>query len=308
MRKLIFLALLGIAAALASVYIYNEKPKNLPPVAVSYNPYANGIFATGIVESFQENGSNVSVYPEVSGVVTQVFVENGQLVEQGGALLSIDDSIQRAVVNKDRALLDYALTSLTNVQSQLDKIQTAYNANAKSISRNALDNAVYAVKLAQDNVAAAQSQYESDKALLDKYVVKATSTGKIFRVVPAVGDYISPQGAYDVYTESLLPIIQMGSDSQYLQVRAYVDEILATRLPKTGKLVARLFVRGLDNKSLPLEFVNLQPYTIPNIELSNQRNERVDVRVLPIVFKFIRPDDINIFPGQLVDVYIKGTT
>ena len=62
----------------------------------------------------------------------------------------------------------------------------------------------------------------------------------------------------------------------------------------------------MNNKAVPLEYVNIQPYTIPNIELSDQRNERVDVRVLPIIFKLKRPEDINIFPGQLVDIYIKG--
>ena len=46
--------------------IYNEKIKSQPPVAVSYNPYKTGVYATGIVESFQVNGSNINIYPEVS--------------------------------------------------------------------------------------------------------------------------------------------------------------------------------------------------------------------------------------------------
>jgi HlyD family secretion protein len=50
----------------------------------------------------------------------------------------------------------------------------------------------------------------------------------------------------------------------------------------------------------------MQPYTIPKIQLSDQRSERVDVRVLPIIFKFKKPEDINLFPGQLVDIFIKG--
>ena len=32
--------------------------------------------------------------------------------------------------------------------------------------------------------------------------------------------------------------------------------------------------------------------------------ERVDVRVLPIIFKVEKPKDVNLFPGELVDVYI----
>jgi len=28
------------------------------------------------------------------------------------------------------------------------------------------------------------------------------------------------------------------------------------------------------------------------------------VRVLPVIFRFEKPKDLNLFPGQLVDVYI----
>jgi len=42
----------------------------------------------------------------------------------------------------------------------------------------------------------------------------------------------------------------------------------------------------------------------PKIELSDQRTEKVDVRVLPIIFRFKPPEHMNLFPGELVDVYI----
>jgi HlyD family secretion protein len=56
---------------------------------------------------------------------------------------------------------------------------------------------------------------------------------------------------------------------------------------------------------VPLEFVRVQPYVSPKVQLSDQRTERVDVRVLPIIFKFEKPKDIAMYPGQLVDVYIE---
>jgi len=64
-----------------------------------------------------------------------------------------------------------------------------------------------------------------------------------------------------------------------------------------------MFIRGTEI-NVPLEYVREQPYVSPKIELSNQRTERVDVRVLPIIFKFAKPKDISLYPGQLVDVYI----
>ena len=66
-----------------------------------------------------------------------------------------------------------------------------------------------------------------------------------------------------------------------------------------------MYLRGTDI-SIPLEFVRMQPYVTPKIELSNERTERVDVRVLPVVFRFEPQKDVNVYPGQLVDVYLEA--
>lgn len=55
---------------------------------------------------------------------------------------------------------------------------------------------------------------------------------------------------------------------------------------------------------IPLTYERIQPYVSPKIELSDERLEQVDVRVLPIVFRFKPPAHHDIYSGQLVDVYI----
>ncbi len=305
-RVLFIIAIIGLIAGLTSVVVYNKKIKVQAPLAVNYNPYTAGIYATGIVESFQTNGSNVNIYSEVSSRITDIMVTNGESVTIGTPLMALDDSVQRGIVEKDAASIRYAKAELANAQDQLTKMQTAYRINPKSVSKYDLDNAINAVKIAKEGVAVAVGQYDSDKALLDKYIITSPIEGLVLRIVPGIGDYSSAAvGSYDPYTQGYLPPIQLGVATDFLQVRTYVDEILVPRLPDPSKLEATLFIRGLQNKSVPLEFSSIQPFTIPNIELSNQRNERVDVRVLPIIFKFTRPKDVNIFPGQMVDVYIK---
>jgi HlyD family secretion protein len=42
----------------------------------------------------------------------------------------------------------------------------------------------------------------------------------------------------------------------------------------------------------------------PKIELSDARTEQVDLRVLPVVFRFKPPTGAAIYSGQQVDVYI----
>ena len=95
----------------------------------------------------------------------------------------------------------------------------------------------------------------------------------------------------------------LGSSATRLNVRCYVDEILVPRLPDPSKMKAQMSVRGSDVK-LPLQFVRMQPIVSPKIELSDQRLERVDVRVLPVIFRVEKPKDLNLYPGLLVDVYI----
>ena len=87
-------------------------------------------------------------------------------------------------------------------------------------------------------------------------------------------------------------------------MRVYVDEILIPRLPPTDKIQAQMFIRGTNTK-IPLEFVRMQPYVSPKIQLSNQRQEKVDVRVLPVIFRFTPAAGRRaVYPGELVDVYI----
>lgn len=357
-RTLIIIAILGIVAGLISVYVYNVKPKPQSPLTINYNPYKEGVYASGIVESFQASGSNVDIYPEVAGKIIKIVATDGQTVKRGDPLLVLDDSVQRAIVYKDYAQakaawalleelkaqprkenldiayasVNYAKSVVKNAQDQLKKVQTSYNLNHQSVSKNDLDNAINALKIAKSSLDVAQKQYilvkagawiydiknqenqyvaavqlyNSDKALLDKFIVRAQTDGIILRMVGAVGGYVTPNGIYDTYTQNMIPIATMGAAQVYLAVRCYVDEILIPRLPKPEMLEAKMMIRGQNNYVINLEYFKIQPYTIPNIQLSNEVAQRVDVRVLPIVFKFKKPEDINIFPGQLVDVYLKG--
>lgn len=305
-KTLIGLASIGIFAGLVSVWIYNEKVQSQPPIAVSYNPYETGVYATGIIESNQPDGSNVNIFPEVSGKVSRILAKDGDVLKKGTPILIIESNVQSRIVEKDQAEVALSSASLLNAEEQYAKIKRSYQINPKSISKNTLDNALNSVKIAIQNVNVAKAQLQSDQAVLDKYIIRAPIDGNIFRIVAAVGGYVSPQGSYDPYTQTLQPIIQMGVVTPYLQVRCFLDEILVPRLPTSSKLEATLFIRGENNKSIPLEFVNIQPYTVPKIQLSDQRQERVDVRVLPIIFKLKKPADTNIYPGQLVDIYLKG--
>jgi HlyD family secretion protein len=218
---------------------------------------------------------------------------------------------------------------LKTAQDTLQKDQGAYEIDPRSVSKDALDSAVNAAAVAKANLIVAKRQddltkagawiydiqnqerqqhaltkaYAASRALLGKYTLRAWRDGVVLSINAIVGSYVSPQGTYDAYTQGADPVIVLGSLSSSLHVRCYVDEILVPRLPSGSKMKAQMSVRGSDVK-IPLEFVRVQPYVSPKIELSDQRQERVDVRVLPVIFKIAKNSNAKLYPGELVDVYI----
>jgi HlyD family secretion protein len=355
--KVIFIvAGIGLIVALVSAFISTQQPKALSPAFnPAANPFTNGIYANGIIESVQPQGENINIYPEVTGPVTQVLVAEGAKVHKGDLLLTIDDSVQRATAEQlqsqadaahalleelkaeprpenlavAEAQVDNAKAGLKNAQDQLAKQERSYAIDPKSVSRDALDNARNAEKIAATNLQVVENQYRLTKAgawifdirnqdkqyaalakayaaaaaLLSKYSIRAPTDGVVRSIQAAVGSYVSPQGAYDSYTQGMNPLIVMSTPDDNLQVRVYVDEILIHRLTDMSKIRAEMFIRGTEIH-VPLTFTRVQPYVSPKIELSDARQERVDLRVLPLIFRFAGTKELNLYPGQLVDVYV----
>jgi len=289
-NKIIFaLAIIGILAGLVAAYIFGIERKAQPPVFKPVSsPYESAIYANGIIESEQASGANINIYPEVSGPIIQVLVREGQRVSAGTPLFTIDDSVQRANA-------ELAESNLKAAHDQYDKRRASYDIDPKSISKDVLDTA-------EDAVNQAAAALKAANALLQKYSVKAPVDGVVLAVNATAGSYVSSQGAYDAYTQASDPLVVMGAPQDYLAVRCYVDEILVSRLPSPWHIQAQMSIRGTDIK-VPLEFVRVQPYVSPKIELSNERQEQVDLRVLPVIFRFEKKD-APVYPGQMVDVFI----
>jgi HlyD family secretion protein len=317
-RILFALAILGVLVGIVSAYIYGIRQKPQPPAfAPASNPYDKGIYAVGIVETLQGSGENIDIYPEVAGTVVRIPVAEGQRVKAGSPLLALDDTVQRATAGQLKGQMEAAQAQITlaqanlkSLQDQLDKQQASHDLDPRSVSSDALDTATNAVEVAKANLEVARKQYlaaekswQAANALLEKYTIKAASDSTVLSINTAIGSYISSQGTYDSYTGGVAPALVLGSLQDELAVRCYVDEVLIGRMPDPSQMEAHMFIKGTD-VNIPMKFVRVQPYVQPKIQLSNQRTERVDVRVLPVIFRFDKQKGLALFPGQLVDVYI----
>jgi hypothetical protein len=64
-------------------------------------------------------------------------------------------------------------------------------------------------------------------------------------------------------------------------------------------------LRGNREIKTPLKFVRFEPFVSPKTSLTGDTTERVDTRVLQVIYSFER-GDLPIYVGQQMDVFIEA--
>src|SRR2546427_8543772 len=87
----------------------------------------------------------------------------------------------------------------------------------------------------------------------------------------------------------------------FSHVRVDVDEHEAWRVRPEAKATAA--VRGNAERKTPLTFVRFEPFVLPKKSLTGDSTERVDTRVLQVIYR-VEDDTLPLFVGQQTDVFI----
>jgi hypothetical protein len=82
-----------------------------------------------------------------------------------------------------------------------------------------------------------------------------------------------------------------------------VDENDAWRVRAGARAMG--FLRGHKEVSTELAFVRFEPYVVPKKSLTGESTERVDTRVLQVLFSFER-GQLPVYVGQQMDIYIEA--
>ncbi len=77
-------------------------------------------------------------------------------------------------------------------------------------------------------------------------------------------------------------------------------------LSKGADAIATL--KGRPNIRFPLKFVYVEPYVIPKQSLTGNNSERVDQRVLQVIYELPEDRPLDVYIGQQMDVYMKAAT
>ncbi len=155
------------------------------------------------------------------------------------------------------------------------------------------------VNVADANVAQMQAELDKVKIDAERLQVRAPQTQgvkeyKVLQVNVRPGEVVGSPPSQ--------ALIVLGN-VDLLHVRVDIDEYDIPRFDPQAKAVAKM--RGDPKVQFPLTFVRIDPYVIPKKSLTGDNTERVDTRVLQVLYSLDKSDQ-PVYVGQQMDVFIEG--
>jgi HlyD family secretion protein len=340
------LAVAGVIFCVYTVVQARQAPPQAQPIVEppTRPDKVNMIAGSGLVEARREN---IPIGVNIPGVVIQVYVKKGENVKVGAPLFRIDDrdfkaqlgvneaqlaaakaQLHKLIVSPRpedippaRAAADEAEARMNDAEAALgrterlfqrqmiaasdyDKDRYAYMAAKATYAKAKADlEKVLAgswkedIEIARAAVQLAQSQLDTIKTNLERLTVRAPMDGEVLQLNVRLGQF-----AAMTWKE---PMIVLG-DSKRLHVRVDIDENDLPYFSNGAEAVATL--KGRPQVRFNVKFVYVEPYVIPKQSLTGYNSERVDTRVLQVLYEMPDNRQMDVFVGQQMDVYVKVST
>jgi multidrug efflux pump subunit AcrA (membrane-fusion protein) len=336
------LALAGAGYALVTVAAGSQPAPVAKPVAdPSRPPFETYIAGSGILEAV---GQNIAIGSPLPRLALEVDVKVGDEVDGGAPLFRLDDRDQKAEAAVRKAALQSARARLERLRASprpeevppaearvvaaeaqladfknqvalwesvsdkravtLEDLQRRKFAAQAQEARVAEAKAALALlkagawkadlQVAEAEVASAEAQLQQTETEIARLTVRAPLRGVVLQVNLRAGEF-APSGALQT------PLMLFGRLDR-MNLRVDVDENDAWRFRKDAAAVA--FVRGNRELKTGLRFERVEPYVVPKRSLTGDSTERVDTRVMQVVYSFER-EKLPVYVGQQMDVFIE---
>ncbi|HIJ87550.1 MAG TPA: HlyD family efflux transporter periplasmic adaptor subunit [Desulfuromonadales bacterium] len=336
----ITLSIIGLILMLKMTLSHGDVPLAQPVSPPAAKPFKDVVSGAGLIEA---STRNIAIGSHYQGVVSAIFVKLGDHVETGAPLFKLDDRQALAEVKVREAAVLVARESLNRLQSLPRKEEIPISAaRVKEMSEQAreaedrlrLQDAVHdprvvsrddriktnsAVKttkarleqaqasdellkagawqhdiaIATSQLVQAETNLQAVKTELERLTVRSPIAGEILQLTIKLGEFVSPG------TGTPLVI----GDTRTLHVRVDIDENDAWRVKSQAKAVGSL--RGNSGIKSELNFVRFEPMVIPKKSLTGSTDERVDTRVLQVIYA-INAQKLPLYVGQQMDVYLEA--
>lgn len=302
------LALIGVVIAVWLIVVglpdrSTAAPAVQPPKAVGKLANAPRVAGAGIVEPSSEV---IDIGSALSGLVTDVRVAPGDRVARGEVLFTVDARAAQASLaqanastGEARAAIAEAGAAQKTARQQLALYRgltdPAAVSRAEVIRAEGEEAAATSrLGLARARLASAMSAAAAARTEIDRLTVRAPIAGEILAVNIRKGEFVATQGGGNA-----VPFIQMGETSP-LHVRVDIDENEIARVALGQPAV--ISPRGAAELHVNAAFVRAEPQVVPKRSLTNSAAERVDVRVLQLIYALPASDAFRV--GQQIDAFI----
>lgn len=305
------LAVIGIVCAVLYIAVglpdrSIAAPNTEPPKATGDLADSARVAGSGLVEPASEV---IDIGSALSGLVTDVRVAPGDRVEKGQPLFLVD-------ARSARAQLSEANASIQEARAAIAEAQTALKTSAQqlalygelsdpaAVSRSEVIRAEGEAQAAKSRLSVARARLNAARARassvrteIERLTIRAPIAGEILAVNVRPGEFVATQGG-----GNSAPFMQMG-ETNPLHIRVDIDENEAARV-KVGA-PAIVSPRGAADARVEADFVRVEPQVVPKRSLTNSAAERVDVRVLQVIYALPQDESSDAFRvGQQIDAFI----
>jgi RND family efflux transporter MFP subunit len=301
---IVALALTALAVVMTQPDLRTTTPARTPPTAPQ-SMAGHTVSGSGLVEPSSEL---IEVGTQRSGIITRLEVRAGDRVSKGQLLFTIDARDARSQLGERSASVQLARERVEQARVELASAQRLFSlysnvGDPRAVAeqqvidrRNARDSASARLEVALAELRQSQAQAASARTAVGLLEVRAPRTGTILQVNTRVGQFANAgpgPGDQD-------PLIVLG-ETNPLHVRIDIDENEIGRVAM-GK-PAIVSPRGNAGLRLRAAFVRAEPLIVPKRSLTNSTAERVDVRVLQLIYA-LPMDARAFFVGQQVDAFV----
>lgn len=204
-------------------------------------------------------------------------------------------AVPREQIERRRFAAEQAAAAVDAAKAELALAKAGSWASDIAVAEAGVEGARAAAASAASRAAAAAARTSAAKVELERLTVTAPKAGTVLRVSARPGEFaMAGFGAGE---------LMVLGDTATLHIRVDIDENDAWRVKAGAK--ARAAARGNSDLAVDLSFVRIEPLVVPKRNLTGDSAERVDTRVLQVVFAFTPDPKIPLYVGQQMDVFIE---
>jgi multidrug resistance efflux pump len=319
-------------------------PATAPPESPARSPYEHSIAAAGVVEARTENIAIGAALSGLVLEVYVPSYRAGTHVKAGQPLFRVDDRHLKAQLEVALAQLAMAEARLARLEQQprpeelppsLSRVRTATAHAARLLDQaerakrligtGAMAREEYVIRLREHEAAVheqaqAQAEYDLLKAGAwkpDLDIARAAVTearaqveqvqteiarATVVAPVDGVVLQVNVRAGERVSELDDKALVVLGDTSTY-HVRVDIDERDIARFRRGAP--AQAYPRGETTHEMTMRFTRVEPYVVPKKALTGDNTERVDTRVLQVLYA-IEKADHTVYVGQQLDVFIDG--